>query len=263
MKPKKTDRIVNTLTSAVLLLCTVGIALFLCACSSGKDPITETELPEQAEQNEQEIHNDPDGPVFQKLGNEKYRSPAGTEYEFLCNGGFLYYLGHPTLAGEASADQTQFCSIQEDPTDHILIGFSEDSEWFSIYRRADLVAFDYSLENCVRLELFPFNYLTPVDPIHATCQEGITDPEEIAAFVSDVCSQKDPREAGLYDLARKPDGTLENCYSCAVIYGFFEEEPYLAIPMPVTSYNDLAYSVSIGNEEYVLPEEWLQKLREG
>ena len=92
---------------------------------------------------------------------------------------------------------------------------------------------------------------------------AITDPEEIAAFASDVCSQKDPREAGLYDLARKPDGTLENCYGCAVIYGFFEEEPYLAIPMPVTSYNDLAYSVSIGNEEYVLPEEWLQKLREG
>ncbi len=262
MKPKKTDRIVNTLTSAVLLLCTVGIALFLCACSSGELPKTETELPEHAEENEQEIHNDPDVSVFQKH-NGNYRSPAGTEYEFLCNEGFLYYLGHPTLAGRTPLGRTQFCSIQEDPTDHILIVDSEDSEWFSIYRRADLPAFDYSLENCVRLELFPFNYLTPVDPIHATCQEGITDPEEIFAFVSDIRSQKNPREAGLYDLVRKPDGMLENCYGCAVIYGFFEEEPYLAIPMPVTSYNDLAYSVSIGNEEYVLPEEWLQKLREG
>ena len=45
----------------------------------------------------------------------------------------------------------------------------------------------------------------------------------------------------------------------AVIYGFFENEPNLAIRMDITSYNDLAYSVSINDKEYVLPEKWIQK----
>ena len=251
MEHKKACWIGYSHFKTALLLCIAGIMMLLCACGA----------PEQAGQNEQETQNEPNMPVFQKLDNGNYRTPSGTEYAFLCNEGFLYYLGHQTFEGEAPADQNRFYSITEDPTDHILIGFLEDSEWYSIYRRADLPAFDYSLENCTRLELFSHNYLTPVDPAHASCQEGITDPDEIAAFMSDVQSQKDPREAGLYDLVQKPDGSLENCYSCAVIYGFFEEEPYLAVPMTVTSYNDLAYSISIGNEEYVLPEEWFQKLQ--
>ena len=53
---------------------------------------------------------------------------------------------------------------------------------------------------------------------------------------------------------------LENCYTYAVIYGFFEEEPNLAIRIDVTSYNDLAYSVCIENKEYVLPNDWVQRL---
>ena len=72
--------------------------------------------------------------------------------------------------------------------------------------------------------------------------------------------QQDTREAGLYDLIEKPDGTLENCYLYGVIYGFFEEEPNLALRMEVTSYNDMAYSINMDDNEYVLPPEWLQKL---
>ena len=39
----------------------------------------------------------------------------------------------------------------------------------------------------------------------------------------------------------QPDGSFENCYVYAVIYGYFEEEPDLVIRMQVWSYNDLAY----------------------
>jgi hypothetical protein len=53
---------------------------------------------------------------------------------------------------------------------------------------------------------------------------------------------------------------LENCYVYGVIYGFFEEESNIVIRMDITSYNDLAYSVSIEGKDYVLPTEWLQKL---
>ena len=70
------------------------------------------------------------------------------------------------------------------------------------------------------------------DVIHTTCDDGIVEASEIAEFLSDVRSQKDPREAGLYDLIKKPDGMLENCYVYGVIYGFFEEEPNLAVRIP-------------------------------
>jgi hypothetical protein len=53
---------------------------------------------------------------------------------------------------------------------------------------------------------------------------------------------------------------LENCYVYGVIYGFFDDEPNLALQMEILSFNDLAYSISIEGEEYVLPAEWLQKL---
>jgi hypothetical protein len=99
------------------------------------------------------------------------------------------------------------------------------------------------------------------DAEHTSCGEGMTIPSEIAAFLSEVRSQKSPDEAGLYDLVRKPDGGYENCHVYGVIYGFFAEEPNVAIRMTVTSYNDLAYSVSIEEKDYVLPEALLLKLQ--
>ena len=74
-------------------------------------------------------------------------------------------------------------------------------------------------------------------------------------------SQQSPEAAGLYELVEQEDGFLENCYRYGVIYGFFSEEPNLAVPMTVTSYNDLAYSVSIEGRNYVLPEKWVERLR--
>ena len=86
----------------------------------------------------------------------------------------------------------------------------------------------------------------------------ITDPAIIAKFLSDIRSQQTADEAGLDELIKLPDGKLENCYWYAAIYGFFEEEPNVARALLVMSYNDLAYSVFLEGEEYVLPEEWRQ-----
>ena len=58
---------------------------------------------------------------------------------------------------------------------------------------------------------------------HAACGHGLTDREEIAAFLADVRSQKSPDEAGLYELVKREDGRLENVTSGASIYGFFAE----------------------------------------
>lgn len=212
------------------------------------------------------------GDTFSETEDGNLVSTAGVEYVHLANEGVLYYLGELTfcgsVAGEAKLAQhlglpyyPGLFTITNANTDNILIRRRPDSEWCSIYRKASLPALDISVDNCCRLELVLGNGDTEKDVIHTTCGEGISGAKDISEFLAAVRAQKDPNEAGLYDLVRKPDGMLENCYIYAVVYGFFEEEPNLAICMHITSYNDLAYSISVGEKEYVLPEEWLQRLQ--
>lgn len=210
--------------------------------------------------------------VFTQTEDGKLISVSGVEYEHLANEGFLYYSGDLVFQGSVKEEeetsqhlgvsyQTGLFSIKNDETKNILIRHSPNSEWFRIYRKASLPPFDFSVDNCIRLELVLRTGNIESDGNHTTCGDGITSKLEIAQFLSDVRSQMDPREAGLYDLITKPDGILENCYLCGVIYGFFEDEPNLVIRMNITSYNDLAYSVSIEGNEYVLPTTWIERLQ--
>lgn len=205
---------------------------------------------------------------FTKIDRQTFCAPDGTVYQFLANEGFLCYFGEREYVGGVEGEAAEngryssrpgFYSIRGDDSGNVLIGVSADSEWNSFYRKASLPPFDCTVDNCVRLELV-FG-LEPEEK-HVSCGGGITDPAEISAFLSELRAQQTPQDAGLYELVQKPDGFLGNCYLCGVIYGFFEEEPYLAVPMYVTSYNDLAYSVSIGQEAYVLPEQWFLRLQQ-
>lgn len=210
--------------------------------------------------------------VFTKTKNGNLVSVSGTEYEHIANEGVLYYLGDLLFQGSVEGEEkisqhmelsyrTGLFSIKNAETDSILIRRVPNNEWASIYRKTSLPPFDFSADNCTRLELVLGIGDIKNDEIHTTCGDGISNKLEIAEFLSDVRSQMNPREAGLYDLITKQDGMLEHCYTYAVIYGFFEEEPNLAIRMNITSYNDLAYSVSIEGKEYVLPETWIQRLQ--
>ena len=210
--------------------------------------------------------------VFTKTEDGNLISASGTEYEHLANETDLHYLGDLVFQGgvegepEASQHlgvsyQTGLFSIKNAETDNILVRRTPNNEWFSIYRKTSLPPFDFSADNCTRLELVLGIGDIENDGIHTTCGDGISNRSVITEFLSDVRSQTDPREAGLYDLIKKPDGMLENCYIYAVIYGFFEDEPNLAIRMDITSYNDLAYSISIEGKEYVLPETWIQRFQ--
>ena len=243
------------------VLCLIFILLMLlCGCSHDRKP---DQVHTESFSNDQ---------VFTEAENGNLISDSGVEYAHLANEGFLYYLGdlefQGSVKGEEKTSQHLGCSYQtglfalkNDETKNILIRRAPDSEWFSIYRKASLPPFDFSVDNCIRLELVLDNTYIEKDAIHTTCGDGIVDKSEIAEFLSDVRSQEDPREAGLYDLVRKPDGTFENCYSNAVIFGFFEDESNIVICMDIISYNDLAYSVSIEQNEYVLPNEWVQRLQ--
>lgn len=196
---------------------------------------------------------------------------SGSEYIHLANEGKLYYLGELDfvcgIQGEDETSehggmqyQTGMFAVKNASNDNILVRHAPNNEWFSIYRKASLPSFDFSIDNCNRLELVFGGTLAENGGEHVLCNGGISDKAEIATFLSEIRAQDDPRKAGLYDMIKKPDGMLENCYVYGEIYGFFEEEPNLAIKMQITSFNDLAYSVSIGDDEYVLPESWLNKL---
>ena len=209
--------------------------------------------------------------TFTKNENGNIVSNSGVEYTHLANEGVLYYLGDLDFIGSIQGEekssqhlglsyQTGMFAIKGADNDNILIRRAPDNEWFSIYRKTSLPSLDFVVDNCIRFEYVSGIGNTESDVTHTTCGDGIVEASEIAEFLSDVRSQKDPREAGLYDLIKKPDGMLENYYVYGVVYGFFEEEPNLAVRMDITSYNDLAYSISIDGKEYVLPAEWLQKL---
>ena len=209
-----------------------------------------------------------DGACFTLSDTGTLISPDGTEYEFLANEGFLYYLGDLEFVAPVEGEpefsfqgcQTGMFSIRDDPTDHLLIRVRPDSEWYAIYRKASLPDFDFSIDNCSRLEFIPFDEMWGLGEKHGGCGAGITDPEEIAAFLSDLRAQKSARDAGLDRLVTQPNGTLLNCYCIGTVCGFFEEEPNLFVPMEVISYNDLGYSMELDRRDRVLPEEWLPRL---
>lgn len=229
----------------VCLLCLIfSLIILLCACSHES--------------------------IFTKNENNNIVSNSGIEYTHLANEVDLYYFGNLEFVGSihgekktsqhlGDSNKTGMFSIKEAENDNILIRRLPDNECFAIYRKASLPDFDFSVENSSRLEFVSGTGITEEDLIHTTCGDGITDQSVINAFLSEIRMQKDPREAGLYELIEEPDGTLRNCYFYGVIYGFFDEEPNLAVRMDITSYNDLAYSIFIEGKEYVLPTEWLEK----
>lgn len=242
------------------VVCSIfALLILLCGCSHNSQsdqPYTDTPS------NDNEFIRDTDGNIV---------SASGDVYAWLTSEGFLYYLGElefvGSIQGEEKTSEAMGCSYQTgmfaakgSDNNNILIRRPPNDEWFHIYRKTSLPSFDFSVDNCIRLELVFENRYWDNDAIHTTCGDGIADASEIAKFLSDIRSQKDPHEAGLYDLVTKPDGMYENCYVYGAIYGFFEEDPNLVTRMEITSYNDLAYSISIEGKEYVLPTEWLQKL---
>jgi len=234
-------------------------AMFLCGCSQ-VSPSQQT--PDDMPSSEKVFTIDADGNIV---------SPLGVTYTLLANEGSLNYWGDLEFAGSIQGEekvsehmglpyQAGMYAIKDADNDNILIRYAPDNEWYSIYRKTSLPPFDFAVDHCIQLEFVSGKGNTQDDTTHTTCADGIVEASEIAAFLSDVRSQKDPQEAGLYDLIKKPDGMLENCYVYGVIYGCFEEEPNLAVRMDITSYNDRAYSISMDGKEYVLPEAWLQKL---
>ncbi len=210
---------------------------------------------------------------FVKLENKNIMNKDGEVYEFLASeeSSNLHYIGSLEFIGSIKGEektsqhlehtyQTGLFSIKESESDNLLIRRLPNNEWYSIYRKESLPKLEFTVNNCDRLEFVRGLGFGDEYGIHTTCGEGITDPKEIKAFLSDVRAQEDADSAGLDVLVKKPNGQYENCISYAVIFGYFDEEPYLVTQMVITSYNDLAFTITLDGTEYVFPEKWFQEL---
>ena len=83
---------------------------------------------------------------------------------------------------------------------------------------------------------------------------------ECEDFLNEIKSGQKAKDAGLYDLVKQPNGMLENCYVYGYVCGVIQEDVNIVIPLEVTSFDDKAYSITIDDIEYVLTQEWLNKL---
>ena len=255
-----------------ILLCMLLLLGLLAGCGGERETSAQTPGPDPVPTEEPTPEPTPEPEAtarFTERDSDILISPDGTEYTFLANEGILDWLGELAFVayveGEPEKDfmsmQTGVFSIEADPTDHLLIRKWPDSEWNSIYRKASLPDFAFSIENCSRLEFIPYTEMRSANDKHVRCGAGITDPAEIAEFLSTVRAQKSAEEADLYRFVGKPGGPYTNCYLAGAVFGFFEEEPYLAVRLMVTSYNDMAYSVYLDGVYHVLPEEWFLRLQ--
>lgn len=198
----------------------------------------------------------------------------GEVYEFLFSEASspLGYIGTLEFEGSVKGEpktshhllseyQTGLFSIKESGSDNILVRKEPDNEWYSIYRKKSLPEVDFTVDNCDRLEFVRgIYYFDEQSAEHMSCGEGISDPEEIKAFLSNIRAQQDAESAGFEDLVKQPDGRYKNCARYASILGYFDDEPYLVYQMAITSYNDLAFSIGLDKTDYVFPEEWFEKL---
>lgn len=202
--------------------------------------------------------------AFSEAENGKLLSPSGREYVYFASELELSYLGEPSFFGSVKGEektseimglpvQTGLFSVESGENPDVLIRVHPDSEFFSIYRKGDLSPFDFSVENCARLELKEGGKVSG----------AISDKGEIADFLSEVRGREVSRETDLTGRAPNPYGSFINVHRIGAVYGCFDEEASLAIAMDLWSYNDEAFSIEIEGTEYALPEVWLERLREG
>ena len=253
----------------ICLLCILSV--FFCACQTD----TKKDIDESTEPMQQETEpTQPERTVsFAKNDQGNLVSDEGIEYTLVgMEWQDLKYLSekvfYSPIEGEDAETwhlgldfQVGMYALKDDESKNVLIRVIPENEWYAIYRKTSLPPIDFSVDNCSRLELIMGSRYTNFDTKHKTCGEGITDPDQIADFLETVRSQKSADEAGLYEMITRPDGWYENCYSYATVYGYFAEEPDIAVMMDITSFNDKAYSITIDDKEYVLPEEWLEILK--
>ena len=137
----------------------------------------------------------------------------------------------------------------------VLVRYFPDNEVAAIYVKSDLLRTEVAIDNCVRFEFVKGSLSN--DEETTISNKGITECEK---FLNEIIGGQKAEDAGLYDLVKQPDGMLKNCYVYGYVCGVLQEDVNFVIPLEVMSFDDKAYSIRIDDVEYVLPQEWIDKL---
>ena len=215
---------------------------------------------------------EPKRDTFLQAADGRIIAPDGTEYVWFAMEGELTTLdypgnflapfdGEPTYLQHLLSDtKTGMYAVDGDLEQNVLRRVFPYSEWCAFYRKASLPPLELIPENCSRFELIENRY--PEDASHFTCNGGISDPAEVAAFWADISGQPTDEEAGFRSLIGGP-GQPKYASRNASLYGFFAEEPYIAISFSVREYTATTHTIDLPDSTTrVLPERWLAALSE-
>ena len=188
----------------------------------------------------------------------------GTEYTFIGYEGMVWCFGEWEFIGHVKGEKKTFIHLSNivktgvysvNSSRDVLVRYFPDNEFDAMYVKSELLKTEVALDNCIRFE-FVKGLLFSGDETTIS-KNGITECEE---FLNEIKSGQTAKDAGLYDLVRQPDGMLKNCYVYGYVCGVIQEDLNVVIPLQVVSFDDKAYSITIDDKEYVLTQEWVDKL---
>lgn len=206
-----------------------------------------------------------DDAVFTEAENRTIIAGDGTEYTFVGFEGRVSCFGKWDFIGHVTGEEKSFVHLTSEiktgmyavnGKQDVLVRYFPHNEFFAIYVKSDLLRTEIALENCIRFEFVKGSLFNKDET--ALPQKGIT---ECKQFLLEIKSGQTAAEAGLYELIRQPDGMLKNCYVYGYVCGVIQDDINVVIPLEVVSFGDKAYSIKIDDIEYVLPNEWMDKLK--
>ena len=237
---------------SIIFICSAII--FSCVACTNNVRFAETE-------NQTIVSNDVE---FTETENKTIVSNDGTEYAYVGHEGKVLSFGEWDFVGHVKGEKKTFVHLSMNiktgmysvnGSQDVLARYFPDNEFAAMYVKSELLETEIKLDNCIRFE---FVKGLPSNNTEITSStKGITDCD---VFLNEIKNGQTATDARLRDLVEQPDGTCKNYYVYGYVCGVIQEDLNLFIPLQVMSFDDKAYSIIIDDIEYVLPQEWLDKL---
>ena len=201
---------------------------------------------------------------FTETENNTIVTTDGTEYTFVGYEGRVWSFGEWEFIGRVKGEKKTFVHLTNivktgmysvNGSQDVLARYFPDNEFAAIYVKSELLKTEVTLDNCIRFD-FVKGLLFNSDETLISKNRII----ECEDFLNEIKSGQKAKDAGLYDLVRQPDGRLKNCYVYGYVCGVIQDDLNIVIPLEVMSFDDKAYSIIIDDIEYVLTQEWVDKL---
>ena len=201
---------------------------------------------------------------FTETENNTIVATDGTEYTFVGYEGRVWSFGEWEFIGHVKGEKETFIHLfnivktgmySVNSSQDVLARYFPDNEFAAIYVKSELLKTEVTLDNCIRFDFVKGLLFNNDETIIS--KTGITECED---FLNEIKSGQTAKDAGLYDLVKQPDGMLKNCYIYGYACGVIQDDVNIVIPLQVMSFDDNAYSITIDDIEYVLTQEWVDKL---